>query len=305
MRYAPITALSQELVKFDLQQMENPHISGVEYQQGSLSGYEVREYLLEQWNRQCAYCGAKDVPLQIEHIVPRAKGGTSRISNLTLACEPCNLKKGTQNIREFLTDKPDVLKRLLATASAPLKDATAVNTTRWALHKRLKALGLPVECGSGGRTKYNRAKRALPKTHWCDAACLGASTPEQLISKGVIPLLIRATGHGTRQMCGLDKYGFPIRHRQRQKSSYGYKTGDLVKAIIPKGKYAGTHIGRVTIRSRPSFGLNGFDVHPKYLKVLQQQDGYSYQSANMAIPPSPQNGEGGMANGCGERRASA
>jgi 5-methylcytosine-specific restriction endonuclease McrA len=85
-RCCSITAISVELVKFDLQKMEHPEISGVEYQQGTLSGYEVREYLLEQWERRCAYCGTKDVPLQIEYIRPRAKGGTDRISNLTLTC---------------------------------------------------------------------------------------------------------------------------------------------------------------------------------------------------------------------------
>ncbi len=208
MRFCPIAAISQELVKFDLQQMEHPEISGVEYQQGTLAGYELREYLLEKWDRQCAYCGAKDVPLQVEHIQPRAHGGSNRCSNLTLACESCNRKKGTQEIQDFLKQKPDVLKRVLAQAKAPLKDATAVNTTRWALFERLQALGLPVECGTGGRTKYNRTFRDLPKTHWVDAACVGASTPAALHVEHVVPLLITATGHGSRQMCRMDKYGF-------------------------------------------------------------------------------------------------
>ena len=64
MQCAPITEIRQELVKFDLQLMQNAEISGVEYQQGEFLGYEVREYLLEKFNRQCVYCGAKDVPLE-------------------------------------------------------------------------------------------------------------------------------------------------------------------------------------------------------------------------------------------------
>ena len=56
-RFAPVTGISQELVRFDTQALENPDIEGVEYQQGTLCGYEVREYLLEKWGRQCAYCG--------------------------------------------------------------------------------------------------------------------------------------------------------------------------------------------------------------------------------------------------------
>jgi 5-methylcytosine-specific restriction endonuclease McrA len=77
-RLAPISALSQELIRFDTQAMENPEISGVAYQQGILAGYELREYLLEKWNRTCAYCGKTEVPLQIEHIVARSKGGSNR-----------------------------------------------------------------------------------------------------------------------------------------------------------------------------------------------------------------------------------
>jgi hypothetical protein len=74
-KFAPKTSVSIELVKFDTHAMHNPDILGVQYQQGTLAGYEVREYLLEKWHRQCAYCGAVNVPLQIEHIVPKAKGG--------------------------------------------------------------------------------------------------------------------------------------------------------------------------------------------------------------------------------------
>jgi hypothetical protein len=56
----------------------------------------------------------------------------------------------------------------------------------------------------------------------------------------------------------------------------GFRTGDLVRAKIPQGKDAGTHAGRIAIRHRPSFSLNGFDVYPNYLTVLQWGDGYAY-----------------------------
>lgn len=47
-RYTPIAQIAMELVKFDTQKMQNPEVDGVEYQQGELAGYEVREYLLEK-----------------------------------------------------------------------------------------------------------------------------------------------------------------------------------------------------------------------------------------------------------------
>jgi 5-methylcytosine-specific restriction endonuclease McrA len=91
-KFCPITSISLEHVKFDTQKMQNPEISGIEYQQGELYGYEVREYLLEKWGRKCAYCGKTGVPLEIEHIVPKSRGGSNRVSNLTLACRECNQK---------------------------------------------------------------------------------------------------------------------------------------------------------------------------------------------------------------------
>jgi 5-methylcytosine-specific restriction endonuclease McrA len=204
-RLCSIDAISMELVKFDLHQIQNPEIQGTEYQQGTLFGYELREYLLVKWGRTCAYCGKSDVPLQIEHLVPKAKGGTDRVSNLCLACEMCNQKKGTKEIIVFLKKKPELLVKILAQAKASLKDAAAVNTTRWALFERLKQFGKPLECGSGGLTKFNRTKRGLPKAHWLDAACVGHSTPEIIKTKGVVPLCIKASGHGCRQMCLMDK----------------------------------------------------------------------------------------------------
>ena len=139
-----------ERVKFDLQQLEQPEISGIAYQQGTLWGYEVREYLLEKWGRACSYCGSTGVPLQVEHLQAKANGGTDRISNLCLACEPCNQAKGTQDLRVFLADQPDRLARLLAQAKTPLKHAAGVNATRWVLYDRLKHEGIHWKAGREG-----------------------------------------------------------------------------------------------------------------------------------------------------------
>lgn len=278
-KYALITEISQELVRFDLQQIENPEISGIQYQQGTLAGYEVRQYLLEKWGRKCAYCGAENVPLQVEHIHPRAKGGTDRISNLCMSCEPCNIKKGTQNIEVFLKKKPDVLKRILAQAKRPLKDAAAVNSTRWALFNRLKETGLQVEVGSGGKTKFNRCRLQLPKHHYIDAACVGDVERLQLLTQQ--PLLIKATGHGIRQMCGTNKFGFPIRHRSREQIHKGFQTGDIVKAVVTSGKKIGSYTGRVLCRASGSFDIatqmgRVAGISYKYCLHIHRKDGYNY-----------------------------
>ena len=169
-----------------------------------------------------------------------------------------------------------------------------------------------MEVGTGGRTKYNRSIRKLPKTHWLDAACVGASTPESLKVKEICPLVITAMGHGSRQICSLrspttssygrmDKYGFPRTSAKKFKRVRGFQTGDIVKAVVPTGTKAGTYIGRVSVRTSGSFNIktatgrfvtcrrrfitnHNHDNHSstvqgisyRHCKMLHHADGYSY-----------------------------
>jgi 5-methylcytosine-specific restriction endonuclease McrA len=259
MRLCPITEISLELVKFDLQ-------------------------ALEKWNRMCAYCCATGVPLQVEHIQSKAKGGSNRVSNLCLACERCNRKKGTQDIGAFLAHTPEVLARILTHAKASLKDAAAVNATRWALYRRLRTLGLPIECGTGGRTKFNRVMRGLEKAHWLDAACVGTSTTEHLDIKGVAPpLLIKASGHGCRQLCLMDKHGFPRTKAKLKRFTHGFRTGDIVRSDVPSHlKNPGRHVGRMSENTNGAFTITTStgavrDIGKNYCQTLQRADGYGYQ----------------------------
>ena len=282
-RWVPVVAIHQELVRFDMQKIQNPEITGVEYQQGTLEGYEVREYLLEKWGRECAYCDVEDVALQVEHILAKSRGGTNRVSNLTLACEPCNKTKDSQLVQVFLAHDPARLTKILAQAKAPLTDAAAVNATRWALWRELVGTGLPVETGSGGRTKWNRSRFSVPKSHVLDALCAGevggvASYPGTVLTAA-------AMGRGSYARTRPDKYGFPRLHLPRTKVHHGFATGDLVRAVVPCGKKAGTYVGRVAVRSRPSFYVSGVgDVHPKYLRLLQRSDGWNWGIVEERMP---------------------
>jgi 5-methylcytosine-specific restriction endonuclease McrA len=282
-RWAPVTALSTELVRFDMQSLENPEISGVEYQQGTLAGYEVREYLLEKWGRKCMYCDKENVPLQVEHIYASANGGSNRPSNLGIACQPCNHKKAARDIREFLKKDPARLARILAQVKRPLRDAAAVNATRWALFNSLKATELAIEASSGGRTKYNRCRLEVPKTHALDAACVGAV--EAVTDWRRPTLAIKATGRGSYQRTRLDKFGFPRGYLMREKSVKGFQTGDMVRAAVTAGKKVGSYVGRVAVRASGSFNIqNGKEVVQgighRYCRIVQRADGYGY-SFNM------------------------
>ncbi|WP_025140929.1 RNA-guided endonuclease IscB [Achromobacter sp. DH1f] len=279
-RWAPVTAISSELVRFDLQALENPEISGIEYQQGTLSGYEVREYLLEKWDRKCAYCDATGVPLQIEHLHARARGGSNRIANLALACGPCNQKKAALPLEAFLAKDPGRMARIQAQAKRPLKDGAAVNATRWALANGLTVTGLPVELSSGGRTKYNRSQLGVPKTHALDAACVGSVDAIKAWRRPT--LQVKCTGRGSYQRTRLDKYGFPRGYLMRCKAVRGFQTGDLVRADVPaSSKKAGRYVGRVAVRASGSFNIQtGSEVvqgiSHKHCRIVQRSDGYGY-----------------------------
>lgn len=286
-RSVPVSALSQELVKFDLQNLDNPEISGIEYQQGTLKGYELREYLLEKWDRTCSYCGKKNVPLQVDHVQPKSKGGSDRVSNLTMACGPCNQEKGNRPVEDFLRHKPDVLARILRQAKAPLRDAAAVNTTRWALYHRLMATGLPIETGSGGRTKWNRSRFVIPKSHALDAACVG--NVETVSDWQTLVLNIGAKGRGDYQRTNVTSQGFPRGYFLRHKSVRGFRTGDIVKAIVHTGKKIGTYLGRVAVRAIGSFRIQTQTgtidgISWKVCTVQQRADGYSYSIGKTFIP---------------------
>lgn len=280
-RLCPITTVAVETVRFDMQQMVNPEISGVEYQQGTLAGYELREYLLEKWQRRCAYCDAENVPLEIEHVVPRSKGGSNRASNLTLSCRDCNEAKGNRSIQEFLATKPELLKKILVGLKRPLHDAAAVNAARYALGSALKTLGLPVSFWSGGRTKFNRTGQHYPKAHWIDAACVGETGAAVNLDPEQRPFSIVASGRGSRQMCRMDKYGFPRTGPKGARTVKGFKTGDLVQAVVLSGKKAGTHLGRVAVRSTGSFNVTTASgtvqgISHQHCRRLHRADGYGY-----------------------------
>ena len=138
---------------------------------------------------------------------------------------------------------------------------------------------MPVETGSGGKTKYNRICLQLPKQHYIDAACIGNIDDLEILTTQ--PLLIKATGHGTRQMSRTDKFGFPSRHVPRFKFVQGFQTGDIVKAIVTSGKKTGLYVGRVAVRSTGRFNVSDKaglvqGISYKCCQVVHKKDGYNY-----------------------------
>jgi hypothetical protein len=183
------------------------------------------------------------------------------------------MEKGSHTAAEF--GHPEVQ----AQAKRPLKDAAAVNATRWELFRRLEALDLPLEVGVGSRTKFNRVSQGYCKAHWIDAACVGLTGAQVLLGGQQDVLHVRATGRGSRQMCTMNKYGFPrTGPKMRQKDVHGFRTGDMVRAVVPaRKKAAGTHMGRVAVRKSGIFHVGRVDgINWRECWLLQRADGYGY-----------------------------
>jgi hypothetical protein len=223
---------------------------------------------------QCAYCSKADTPFEVDHILPRSRGGSNRISNLCLACHACNQEKGDKTAAEF--GHPEVE----AQAKRPLKDAAAVNATRFKVVEALRVFGLPIGTWTGGRTRWNRAQFAVEKTHALDALCVGDLA-------GVRPgklktLSIKASGRGDHCRTNWTKHGFPRGYKMRQKQVCGVKTGDRVRAVVKASlKTAGIHVGRVQVRASGFFDILTREkevdgVNAKYCSLVQRADGYDY-----------------------------
>lgn len=296
-KFAPLSSVAVETVRFDTQLLQNPNIEGVQYQQGTLFGAELREYLLYRYQHTCAYCGglSKDRILEREHIVPGSRGGSNRVSNQVIACRTCNQAKGNLLPEDWLAAlqrsrsrinqaRARNLVKVLQGIRPSLKDAAAVNALRYRIGDELKALGLPTTFWSGGRTKFNRTAQGYPKDHWIDAACVGETGARVRLPEGLRPLQITARGRGSRQMCRPDRFGFPRTRPKGRKRVQGFQTGDLVRLNQPAGRYAGLHVGVVTVRERGAFDIQTHlqgqrrkitAPHTRFT-LLQRSDGYAY-----------------------------
>ena len=265
-----------ESVSFDVAQMSSDsYLVGTDYQQGPLYQKDLREFIFSKTKGRCAYCGAKAE--EIDHIVPRSKGGTDSVNNLAATCRTCNEKKSNLSLKAFgkLMGKDY---SHLEPKKLP-KDAAIVQLARNYMVKEITELVSNTTTHGSWLTKYNRDELNLPKEHYYDALSVGNLQDYKFLTNKV--LIISAQGRGSRQMCRMDKYGFPRTSPKESKSVKGFQTGDIVKAIVTKGLKQGEYLGRVAIRSSGRFDIkiNKETIQGigyKYFHLIQRNDGYSY-----------------------------
>ena len=304
-RLFPIGSIEYQLVKFDTQKLVNRDIAGVEYQQGPLYRTDIRSFLCKTYQNTCQYCGGAtgDRQMEWEHLLPRSRGGSNSVSNATWACHTCNQEKGNLTPQEWAsvikakkTRSPldearlSGIKKVQKQNYGPaLADAAKVNSIRLALKTQLEQeTGLPVRTSAAYNTKVNRVRLGLEKDHCIDAACVGREIPDTLYFKTNRCLVITACGRGKHCRTNVDSTGFPRSYLPRQKTFFGFQTGEMVVANVPSGKHAGRYVGRVSCRSSGSFGITTSagrvdGINHKYMKTIQHNDGYQYSEKVVAI----------------------
>ena len=195
-RYFPIETIIVETAEFDIQKIKNPDISGIEYQQGTLQGYNIRNYLLEKHNHKCFYCEKTVSGFEVEHMLPKSRGGSDRIDNLTLSCHDCNQKKDTSTAEEFIKQTLPAKKATMKLKQLPnekrlFKYMAHMNTTRWTLYNTIKEKYPNVKMTYGYITKYNRIQAGLPKAHHIDAKCITGFATVPSIDQTVVKVKMR------------------------------------------------------------------------------------------------------------------
>ena len=275
-RFLNISNVKIERVSFDVAQMSSDkELQGKDYRQGALYQTELRSFLFKKHNGRCVYCSNKAE--EIEHLIPKSKGGTDSVHNLVIACRKCNELKGKLSLKEF---EKVVGKDFSHLEPKELpKHAAIVQSARNYMFKEISKIVPNTVSYDAWLTKYNREELGLPKQHYYDALSVGEIKNYKFLTDKV--LQISAKGRGSRQMCRMDSYGFPRTSAKSSKSVKGFQTGDIVKAIVPFGSKAGEYLGKVAVRSSGSFNIQTKaqvvqGIGYKYCHIVQRSDGYLY-----------------------------
>ena len=254
----PITKIIVETASFDIQKIQNPEISGVDYQHGDQLGFwNVREYVLHRDNHQCQNCHgkSKDKILNVHHIESRKTGGDAP-NNLITLCETCHKKYHNGEID------------LNFKRGSSFKDAVFMGIMRWEFYNRLKYLYPVVEMTYGYITKNIRILCELPKEHYVDAFCVTGNINARQLGYYYYQKQVRKTN---RQIHKAKILKHAIRKlNQAPKYVNGYQLFDKVK--YKKSSYyifGRRKSGYFDMRNLSGEKVNNGSISYKKIKLLE------------------------------------
>ncbi|MFQ6121158.1 MAG: RNA-guided endonuclease IscB, partial [Methanosarcinales archaeon] len=269
----PINNIIVEVASFDTQKMANPNISGVQYQNGTLQGYEIKQYLLTRYGHKCVYCKGKsgDKYLEVEHVIPKSRGGTDRVDNLVIACKTCNMQKGNKTAEEF--GFKNIQKR--ANKHKEFKySALAQSYKNYLLQELSKQW--KVKKTYGAYTKFYRKQLGLDKSQVNDAiAIVSKGNPVEIPDTYLLERQIKKR-QPVHRLWNENKKGKSIVKTSADREVFGFKLWDKVRAYHSK---KGLITGYITgLRATGSFEIRTLErdmlaggITYKKLELIERQ----------------------------------
>lgn len=252
----PIFRIVIEVAQFDIQKINNPNISGKEYQEGDQLGFwNVREYVLARDGHKCQYCKGKSKSkiLNVHHIESRKTGGNSP-SNLITLCETCHKEYHKGNID------------LKIKRGSSLRDAAVMGIMKWRLYEELRSRYDRVSMTFGYITKHNRIKYGIEKSHVSDAFVISMNINAKRIERQYLKRLIRRHNRQMHKMKILK--GGKKKNNQASFEVFGFRLFDKVlynnKIFFVYGRRKS---GSFNIRDFN--GENSKDVSRKNFKLIR------------------------------------
>ena len=260
----PISNVVVEVASFDIQKIQNPEISGTDYQQGEqLDFWNVREYVLfrDGYTCQCCKGKSKDKILNVHHIESRKTGGNAP-NNLITLCETCHT-----GYHKGIVKLPKTIHRGMS-----FKDATFMGIMRWALYEKLKTIYSDVKLTYGYITKNIRIENGLPKDHYIDARCISGNP--NAVSNGDVYYYKKVRCHNRQiHKNTILKGGY----RKRNQVAYEVKGFRLYDKVLWKGQkcfiFGRRTTGRMDLRILDGTHINA-SVGYKNLKLLKMHSSY-------------------------------
>lgn len=214
---------------FDFQAMDNPEISGKEYQQGPV--FYEKNYKSAAKTRdghQCRVCKGED-HLQVHHVKPRSEGGTDKLSNLMTLCKECHQK----HHREGLP--------LPKQKSSFYMFASHVQQGKNYLQAELRKIA-PLQTTFGYITSYHRKKANIEKSHVNDAVMIANPTskpnPEYIQTK-CVEFRKRSLHEATARKGRKEPNRTQKRNEKNRFRLKGFQRLDTVKAFGHEGYISG------------------------------------------------------------------
>ena len=173
----PITEIIVEIGLFDTQKISNPDISGEEYQNGQLTGFDnVKAFIRFRDKHKCQQCGREE-HLEVHHIQHREDGGSDRPDNLVCLCHECHYDHHNKGL---------VLKKfrnLNKKNAITLRDAAAMNLIKDRILSELrnKFPNMPIRNTYGFITFKNRKQNNIDKSHANDAFVIAKNFNAKLL----------------------------------------------------------------------------------------------------------------------------